>query len=245
MRRLVSFFLFVLCLGALHSEWILDEGFEGGSIPANWTVNDHDGDGSTWFALQRASYAHSGNWIAFAENYLPNQNEDWLITPQLQISQGDSLHFYARSWYSTEDIWVYVSTSNTNVSSFNNELLEVIGLGRNYQNFILDLSSYAGQSIYIAIYWECDTYGIIVDDIKVGQETVAQPDSPGNVTIQYLDSVMQLTWGSTGVNATYRVIAADTPTGEYQDFPGNTTSLTGLIVPLTENRRFYKVISIE
>ncbi len=59
--------------------------------------------------------------VAFAATSSP-WNSDWMISPQIQLLQtGNTLTFWAKSCdsdYGDEKFTVYVSTTNTNVSSF-------------------------------------------------------------------------------------------------------------------------------
>ena len=60
----------------------LSEDFEGGAIPANWTVINNDGGSYQWEAYNFGASAHSGTYIArchYETSIL--LNDDWLITP--------------------------------------------------------------------------------------------------------------------------------------------------------------------
>ncbi len=165
--------IFVLLLFAAgttgaHAQWIINESFEGGAIPAGWTTYDANNDASTFRAFNKPTHAHTGDYICFVDSYGNNGN-DWLVTPQVAIQAGDVLNFFARSWYGTEDMEVKLSTTGNAISNFTVTLGSVTGLGTSYQEFNYDLSAYAGQNVYLAIHWMQDTYGFIVDDIKVGQ----------------------------------------------------------------------------
>lgn len=174
MKKNIITILLVLCSALLLAQWHIDEGFEESTdLPAGWTTHD-DGDGSIWRVS--TSNAHSGSHAAFVDNYLPNQNQDWLVTPQISVNAGDYLEFYTRSWYGTEALKVYVSTSGNNVSNFNTMLLHMEGLNSTYEMGTVSLDSYADQNIYLGFYWECDTYGILLDDVKVGQVPTIDPE---------------------------------------------------------------------
>ena len=155
-------------------QWTIDEGFEGGAIPSDWTVYDDNGDGEEWMAYQNTDYAHTGDWMATAgDNNYSNDDHEWLVTPPVTIQSGDSFTFWARSWYSTEDFTAWISTSNTSVTGFEwdgTKLEEVEGIGSDWIEYTYDLSAYAGQEVYLGIEWIQDTYCLLVDDVKVGQE---------------------------------------------------------------------------
>ncbi|MCD4744754.1 MAG: choice-of-anchor J domain-containing protein [Bacteroidales bacterium] len=166
--RIIIIMIIIFTTTLSYAQWSVDEGFENGIIPNDWTIYDVNGDGHQWYALNYPSHAHSGDWMAAVDCYGSNGN-DWLITPQVTIQSGDSFIFWARAWYGTEDMNVKLSTTGNAISNFTVTLESVTGLGANYVEFTYDLSSYAGQSIYLAIQWVQETYGFVVDDVKVGQ----------------------------------------------------------------------------
>jgi len=196
-----------------YAQWSIDEGFEGGIIPADWTIYDVNGDGNQWYALEYTSHAHTGDWMA-AVSCMQGDGHDWLITPQVTIQSGDEFIFYASAWYDTEDMNVKLSTTGNAIGDFNVTLESVTGLGDSYVEFAYDLSSYAGQSIYLAIEWIEDTNGFVVDDVLVGQ---ALPADAGMVSIDipvnyhivnaeiYPSGTIQ-NYGSTDITADFDVV---------------------------------------
>ena len=156
------------------AQWQINEGFESSSLPTGWQTHD-EGDAMTWLCLNNPSHAHSGSYAAFCDDYLPHQNSDWLITPALNITQGDSLFFYTRSWVSDENLKVYLSTNGTNTSNFTHLLSNIQNISTNYQRVALSLNDYVGQSVYIGFFWQCSNYGILVDDVKIGKPVIVQP----------------------------------------------------------------------
>ena len=150
------------------AQWTIDEGFEGGIIPAGWTIYDVNNDGHEWFAYESASHAHSGDWSA-AVDCMESDGNDWLVTPQVTIQSGDSFIFFARAWYGSEDFNVKLSTTGNAINDFDVTLDNVTGITTDYVEYSYDLSAYAGSDIYLAIQWIQDTYAMLVDDVKVGQ----------------------------------------------------------------------------
>jgi hypothetical protein len=183
LRRLQTTLILLLSLLSINSstvfaQWTINESFESGSIPSGWTVYDNNNDGIQWGTLQHA-YAHSGDWLAFVDCY-GSGGDDWLITPQVTINNGDIFTFFARAWYGTENMKVLLSTTGKRIRDFKVTLDNVTGLGSSYQEFTYDLSGYEGQQVYLAIQWLQDTYSLVVDDIKVGQP---QPSDVGVISI--------------------------------------------------------------
>lgn len=175
MKRLLIVLIAAVIAVGLNAVWLIDENFESGVMPTGWTVYDQDNDGRAWHILNYPTQAHSGSKIVMCEDFLPHVNNDWLVTQPLVISVGDSLHFWARSWFSTENFKVKLSTTGNAISNFTTTLLNVEGIGTTYQNYHIDLSAYAGEIIYLAFYWQCDNYGMVLDDIKVGQAAGVLP----------------------------------------------------------------------
>ena len=117
--------------------------------------------------------AHTGNKMAACFAATTPPNNDWMITPQLNITAGNVLKFWARSYtaqYGMERFKVGVSTLGTAPANF------TIISGTSYiqapvewTEYTYDLSSYAGQSIYIGI--QCvsnDAFIFFVDDVFIG-----------------------------------------------------------------------------
>lgn len=117
------------------------------------------------------SYGGSKYLACFAATSFPNN--DWLITPQLSITSGIELSFYARSitsQYGLERFVVLVSTTGNAIGDFTK-----ISAGTYVQapvawtEYTYDLSAYAGQDIYIAI--RCvshDAFVFMLDNFYVG-----------------------------------------------------------------------------
>lgn len=226
MKHITTLLLVLLCAMPLLAQWHVNEGFEGGTtLPTGWTYHD-DGDGNVWGVINRPDYSHSGNYVAFCENFMPNQNADWLITPQVTIAAGDSLIFYTRSWYSTENLKVYVSTTGTAITNFSQQILNLQNLGNSYQQVSYDLTAYAGQNIYIGFLWNCENYGILIDDVKIGQPVVVEPE------LNLPDSFTFMQGESLEVDFTQYVTATDEEnvTLSWQPTEHVTVSATGLMV---------------
>lgn len=182
MKKALLAVLCLVCGSFLFADWHVQENFEGGQIPAGWTVVDQDGDSYAWTALNNSSHAHSGQYAMFCSDMLPHVNHDWLITPAITVGTGDSLSFYTRAWVSTETLQIKVSTSDTAINHFSSTLLTLNNIGTTYQQARVSLAAYAGRTIYLAFKWDCENYGILVDDVAIGcnpdvAPTLTLPDS--------------------------------------------------------------------
>jgi len=137
------------------------EGFEEG-IPADWTVYNYgaDSSGTTWTVT--SSDAYEGNQSAFCNYGGSTETQDeWLISPQITIENGvDMLRFYHRAGFNTWDNgpnYILVSTTDTQVGSFTaiDTFTYAAGtLPSAWTEVTVDLSAYAGQSIYLAAQYQ-------------------------------------------------------------------------------------------
>lgn len=159
----------------------LTEGFEGTVPPAGWAMFDN-GIGSiiTWSS---STNANSGSQAAFI-NYDCSggiTSEDWLVTPLVAINAGDALTFYHQdidSWDYGSSYEIRVSTtSQTNAASFTTiQTFTETQTPTSYGLVAIDLSAYAGSSIYIAFVQVQDCGDAwYIDDVYVGAPQCLPP----------------------------------------------------------------------
>ncbi len=166
-------------------------GFETGESLDCWSFYDADADGYTWDPTFLAGdfYGHNGspNVIASA-SYINDVGaltpDNWMVTPRLDFESG---HPYTLTWYDraldanypAEHYAVYLSTTGNAPSNFdtNAPLQQYTLSSANYTQRTIDLSSYAGQSVWIAFrHYNCsDKYWLVLDDITVVDSTVTPP----------------------------------------------------------------------
>ncbi|MGE8434115.1 choice-of-anchor J domain-containing protein [Chryseobacterium joostei] len=121
--------------------------------------------------------ARTGNKVMACfdvSNPAPLVNNDWLISPKIVLgSTGNNVSFWAKSineLYGAEKFNVYVSTTNTQTTSFTkintSTIVTPSVVAWNQHTFNLD--AYSGQGVYIAI--QCvsdDQFALLIDDFKV------------------------------------------------------------------------------
>lgn len=205
------------------------EDFEGGSMPTGFTTIDNDGDGNNWtYHMNTGSgnfSAHSGNGVVVSASYENTAltPDNWMILPAFTLpanATGYSLSWWAvgqdASW-AAEHYSVYVATSNT-VAAFTATNAVYDGVSTStYTKQTVDLSSYAGQTIYIAFrHWNItDMFYLNIDDIRVGG-----PEFPELTLVGPRAVVL-----SNAPTATYTVTTAATTIAWYLD--GVQQSATG------------------
>lgn len=186
----------VLNFNLIENEIVFSDGFElypnFALTFAPWTLVDVDLSGTygvtgyTWESiyspmaytifnpsattppLATGAAAHAGSKYAASFASTDNANNDWMISPM--VMGGGGFSFWARSYVSTyglERFRVGVSTTNTEVASFN------IISGDSYIQAPIEwtlynysLEAYDGQMVYVAI--QCvsdDAFFFMVDDV--------------------------------------------------------------------------------
>lgn len=181
-------------------------------------------------ALSSTWAAHTGNKYAACFAATSPPNNDWLITPQISLGDNGLLTFWAKSitsQYGLERFKVGVSTSDNNPVNFT-----VISAGSyveaptNWTEYSYDLSSYAGQDIYIAIVCVSnDAFVFMVDDVSVTSQQsnpTITVTSPNGGESWEAESNHSITWNSQDVTnvkieyssnggSTWNTIIASTP----------------------------------
>ncbi|HOH60256.1 MAG TPA: choice-of-anchor J domain-containing protein, partial [Candidatus Cloacimonadota bacterium] len=136
--------------------------------------------------------AHSGAKMAacFASTTPPNN--DWMMSPLLEIENGDILRFWAKSYtaqYGLERFKVGVSTGGTAPADFTIiSGTSYVSAPVDWTEYTYDMSAYVGQEIRFGI--QCisnDAFIFLVDDVSVGEVPVRfaapvhQTDGSGSI----------------------------------------------------------------
>lgn len=169
-----------ICMAAtMSAQTLLNEGFNGSSVPSGWTMfNDSntpyytDFQSSAWAMM--ASMGNPAPCIATTSYFTPAATADrWLITPAITIpATGYVLSFEASSANASylESMQVKVCTTTpTARTDFNaTPIFSNTALPVGFTEYTVDLSAYAGQTIYIAFIDNAnDMLAMFLDNIKV------------------------------------------------------------------------------
>jgi len=198
MKKIVL--LILITVISVFSQTDLVEGFENGEIPAGWTVLDLDGNNSTDMGIGVESmgyWSHNGVGLALCQSsYNPDDptetllTDNWLVTPQVELGENNILNFWLDSFFEDRlaSVNILLSTTGNNADDFTINLgtIEEVpyafdaNYGYTYTLYEYDLSSYSGQSVYIAFQatWETDGNNIIylgIDDISISEQTAVYP----------------------------------------------------------------------
>ena len=133
---------------------------------------------------------HSGDKLAACLAAVPSPtNDDWLITPILNMGSAYTLSFWAKSYtdlYGLERFRVGVSTTGMDPTDFT-----IISAGdyveapvEDWTEFTYDLSAYAGEDVYIGI--QCvsnDAFIFMVDDVTIGSAKSSIVYNPAQLVV--------------------------------------------------------------
>lgn len=158
----------LFAFGSAYSQVIMSENFDAATtLPAGWMQYNVDG---LTVATNLSSYNFGTNgWIVRANNQTGSGNmaistswytpagtaNDWLVSPSISIpASGTTLvQFDAMGADANflDGFKVYVSTSGNTVGDFGTPELTVAQAGASFTNYSVDLTAYAGQTVYVAI----------------------------------------------------------------------------------------------
>ncbi len=231
----------------------LDEDFNGSSnLPAGWSLQSPDG-GTGWEVLAVGTSpvpgwqggtctdhtgATTGN-VAFCtwSTGGSSSNDQYLITPQVAITNGDHINFWLQRSPDAyaDNVDILLSTTGNNVSDFTVTLANLTFAANDgldaWTEYNYDLSTYAGQSVYIAFREHvADNYNdgsaVFVDDVTIGQP------EPWDAKLSALTIDKYVNLGNVDITGTIKNVGANTITDidlKWSDGTNTyTDNLTGL-----------------
>ncbi len=167
----------------------------------DWTVNDvdkHDTYGITNYtfphqseamaflsfnpaqvtpsmATDQAMQPHGGQRFGACFNANPPSNDDWFISPQIQLGTNGSFSFWVKSYndvYGLDNYTVAVSVTDNNPGSFTTiSGLQPLQTTLTWAKKTFSLSDYNGQTIYVAIHCVSnDHFLMMIDDLEVKRQ---------------------------------------------------------------------------
>ena len=160
---------------------VFSEGFEDGDLPAGWTNIDADNDGNTWVHNSTTfvdGHNSDGAFVSFSKlNNAALTPDNWLVTPAIPLAGNSTLTFWRMSGFQTpqEHYGIFVSTTSaTDLSSFTEVFNETLS-SNPWAEKTVDLSAYAGQTVYIAFrHYNCtNKFALILDDVTITTTSAA------------------------------------------------------------------------
>ena len=139
--------------------------------------------------------SHSGNAFGAFMDAIPSDtktgNNDWFISPEVEVTPGMVFSFWARSHtnqYGLERFKVGVcgSTNGTFASYLAGSANTYVEAPIEWTKYEYDLSAYAGQTVKLAINCvSADAFALFIDDIYIGNSGNSWDKTIENVTTPY------------------------------------------------------------
>ena len=215
MKKIVCFLMLLMATSifTVQSQTpIFSEDFDSDVLTPGWTMVDADNDGFQWISsigLIGAGNGHNeSNGCYSSQSYDNNYGElypdNWLITPGIPLTAASLLSYWVAPYddeWSAEHYAVYISTTYTgDVADFDEsdftllfgETLTANGDDEQdmWQNRIINLSNYTGQTVYIAFrHYNCSNmYYLNLDDVEVSP-LPAEPTLYSNISVMDFSSL--------------------------------------------------------
>ena len=204
------------------------EGFENDL--GCWTTINGSSDGQPWYTYNCAGVStvnpHGGAYVASSWSWNNNNAmhaNAWLISPKFVLpSTTDSISF---SWFDItsptypDKYSVVLSTTTNDTAAFTTVLRAYGAPTSTWTMQTVDLTQYAGQSVYIAFHHlDYDENYLFIDDIALYQGAYV-PAAPDTLTVTF--AVNDATMGTTvPAPGTYQYISGDTVSFHPEAFTG-------------------------
>ncbi len=157
----------------VYQQNLINEDFENG-IPAEWTIIDEGENPGTWTDTIEGGYdGTNGVWVDTYESGF-GQADDWLITPQYEIREGDVMSFwlYGNDATYEDTIYVEISKSGVNTDDFtvHVDTIYTVTDWTKYQYKFDDISEVsAGENVYAALWALSNGSRVFMDNFRVGE----------------------------------------------------------------------------
>ncbi|MDB4559974.1 choice-of-anchor J domain-containing protein [Flavobacteriaceae bacterium] len=212
----------------------LSEDFET-DPPSGWTFMQTETDDPGW--VQTTVRANSGAASFFHDDAnIASESTSWMISPAYTVSADDKLSFFYNNNYNTYSVesGVWISTASGDPIANPSDFTEIFDIDANFSEDVwasheYELSSYVGQTIYVAFKYRGDYADeIYIDDFSIAPPPSCAPPSSLEATANSITEV-EISWtaGGTETEWTYEF----GPTGFAQG--SGTLTVTGPNNPIT------------
>ena len=229
MKKIFTLFIAILAMSICANAQILfTENFDSG-MPTGWTQIDANNDGMGWeHSSNPVSYfpsgvdltgsGHNGSTAFILSGSFSNVSQtaitpdNWLITPAINLTANSTLKFYVCAQdanYAAEHYGVFISTTNaTSTTAFTMLNEWTVGSSKvqsAWEEKIVDLSAYTGQTVYIAFrHFNCnDQFLLNLDDVTI----MVNPTTPTIMANPTSFSFTNIIAGNTSNAASTAIVA--------------------------------------
>ncbi|HZK07905.1 MAG TPA: choice-of-anchor J domain-containing protein [Bacteroidales bacterium] len=184
--RLASLMLLLMLMfttaGAQSSRiFPIEESFEVATFPpANWQIYDLDGGGEYWAATTTLNHTPDGSMSAYHSFAFGNQ-DGWLVTPAMDFPTGHPIVFtfwnytLDPDYYGNNSVWISTGSGDPASGDFVQLWTADVAVAV-WEQVILNLQSYEGQTAYVAFRYQGDfAHAWAVDDVFIGSDFNTAP----------------------------------------------------------------------
>lgn len=178
------------------------DNFDGDPGP-RWTRYFYS-DTSWTFSSGWRAHGGSGGY-AYSDSFDADFDvtpDNWLVSRAIELPENPDIllsYFVSCDGFAGEHYTLYISNGDDNAADFTEVLLSETLTNTSYEERLIDLSAYAGQTVYLA--WrhhECsDIMSLLLDTISIslGSDEAPEPipgDVDGNGTVEIADAILAL-----------------------------------------------------
>ena len=216
------------------------------AAPTCWELINR-GETSSWRYSESASDVRSGRALYFyGSSYSSTVNDDWLITPELQLTGNEQITFWMRNTSNaasneySANMKLYYYIVDANIDTLNTASFIQIGDSirrsgadaNQWEEYIIPLTGLSGN-VRLAFVVNTSSYSFCIDDVSV--EVIPTCTRPRDVAFSNIQSSqVDVAW--TGIGDTYTIAYGISgfsinDASAYQTTTSNTNSvtLTGLL----------------
>lgn len=242
-KLLLPISLLAVTVGVNAQTYFSDD-FSSGNLN-NWTLTDSDGDGSEWMIRDyddgaQEEHASSASWNPNAETPAGPLNPDnWMVSSGIAIPGGATnvqllWKVYGQDQsYADENYTVYVATAAdiATLGASSTNFNEVVGTSTGYESRGIDLTAFAGQTVYVAFRHHnvSDQFRLNIDDVEV------KSVPPVDMEMTTLTNASTVVAGNVNITGTVTSYGADNITSIDITYDAGAGAVTQTNVPVNLN----------
>ncbi|WP_178987490.1 T9SS-dependent choice-of-anchor J family protein [Winogradskyella schleiferi] len=184
---------FALCFAFTQitaAQTYFSDDFSSGNL-SSWTLTDSDNDTSNWMVRNYSDgvqneHASSASWNPNTE--VPSgalSPDNWMVSPAIDLTSASGNVFLEWKAYGQDQSWanenytVYVGTASdiATLGASSTTFNEIVGTSNGYVSRNLEITSFVGQTVYIAFRHHnvSDQFRLNIDDVTV--KTIGDNDA--------------------------------------------------------------------
>jgi len=173
MKKLLLLSFLVAFVNFAFGQINLYENFND-ELPSTWTTHDGGSNPGTWEYTNEYGMNGTGGVTLDTYDGSGTPADDWLVSPQVTVADGDVLSFWAScSSNYPDEISVKVSLGSTDIDDFTETLVadtQLTGGYTKYEFVLTDLANVsASDQIYVGVHCQTNGSYVNLDNFKVAQ----------------------------------------------------------------------------